>query len=99
MDNLETSNSSNQVDPKYNPNYLLDFVIEKLNLKNDAALARTLGITPPVLSRIRHGKFPIGATILIAIHEETGMRVRELRHLMGDSGQQHRESAEDAEGT
>lgn len=97
MDNPETPINSNQADPKYNPNYLLDFVIEKLNLKNDAALARTLGITPPVLSRIRHGKFPIGATILIAMHEETGMKVRELRRLMGDNDQQPQKSDERTE--
>lgn len=88
MDDLKTPINSNQTDSKYNSNYLLDFVIEKLNLKNDAALARTLGITPPALSRIRHGKLPIGATILIAMHEETGMKVRELRRLMGDLGQE-----------
>lgn len=88
MDDSKTSAKSDQADTKYNPNYLLDFVIEKLKLKNDAALAKALGITPPVLSRIRHGKFPIGATILIAMHEETGMKVRELRRLMGDLAQE-----------
>jgi lipid II:glycine glycyltransferase (peptidoglycan interpeptide bridge formation enzyme) len=93
MDNLETPINSNQADPRYNPNNLLDFVIKKLNRKNDAALARTLGITPLVLSKIRHEKFSISATILIAMHEETGMRVRELRQLMGDCCQQHRETA------
>jgi DNA-binding transcriptional regulator YdaS (Cro superfamily) len=87
LDDLKIPINSNQADPKYNPNYLLDFVTEKLKLKNDAALARALGITPPVLSRIRHGKVPIGATIWIAMHEETGMTVRELRRLMGDRGQ------------
>jgi len=87
MNDVGTQGTGNQADKKYSPNYLLDFVIEKLDLKNDAALARTLGITPPALSRIRHGKFPIGATLLIAMHEETGMKVRELRRLMGDDGQ------------
>jgi transcriptional regulator with XRE-family HTH domain len=84
MDDVAAHGTGDQANGKYSPNYLLDFVIDKLNLKNDAALARTLGITPPALSRIRHGKFPIGATLLIAMHEETGMKVRELRRLMGD---------------
>jgi transcriptional regulator with XRE-family HTH domain len=87
MDDVKADVTSDQTDKKYSPNYLPDFVIARLDLKNDAALARKLGITPPALSRIRHGKFPIGATLLIAMHEETGMKVRELRSLMGDEVQ------------
>jgi hypothetical protein len=50
MDDVAAHGTSDQANGKYSPNYLLDFVIDKLNLKNDAALARTLGITPPALS-------------------------------------------------
>ena len=34
----------------YDPNHLLDSLIEKLNLKNDAALSRALEVAPPVIS-------------------------------------------------
>jgi hypothetical protein len=78
----------------YSPNRLLDFVIDKLSLKNDAALARTLGIPAPVISKIRHGRLSIGATLLIAMHEETECTIRELRDVMGDRRQKFRISPE-----
>lgn len=68
----------------YDPNRLLDALIERLNLKNDAALSRTLEVAPPVISKIRHGRLPIGASMLIRMHEETGLNIKELRELMGD---------------
>lgn len=68
----------------YDPNRLLDTLIERLNLKNDAALSRTLGVAPPVISKIRHGRLPVGASMLIRMHEETGLNIKELRELMGD---------------
>lgn len=70
--------------PSYDPNRLLDAIIERLHLKNDAALCRVLEVQPPVISKIRHGRLPVGASILIRLHEETGLHVRELRDLMGD---------------
>lgn len=68
----------------YNPNHLLDSLIAKLQLKNDAALARVLEIAPPVLSKVRHNKLPVGASLLIRAHEVSGMPIRDLRDLMGD---------------
>jgi plasmid maintenance system antidote protein VapI len=66
------------------PGHLLDTLIEKLKLKNDAALARELEVAPPVISKLRNGRLPVGATILITMHEVTGMTVADLRALMGD---------------
>lgn len=68
----------------YDPNRLLDALIEKLRLKNDAALSRALEVAPPVISKIRHGRLPVGASMLIRMHEETGLSIAELRQLMGD---------------
>lgn len=68
----------------YNPNYMLDFVLGKLQLKNDAALARVLEVAPPVISKIRHHRLPVGATMLIRIHEVSGLSIRDIRDLMGD---------------
>lgn len=68
----------------YNPNHLLDVLIEKLELKNDAALSRALAVAPPVISKIRHRRLPVGASLLIRMHEVTDMSIRELRDLMGD---------------
>ncbi|MGK5049697.1 hypothetical protein ACQ4WP_27970 [Janthinobacterium sp. GB4P2] len=58
---------------------LLDAVTAKLQLKNDAALSRALEVAPPVISKIRHGRLPIGATILIRMHEVTDIAIRELK--------------------
>ena len=66
----------------YNPDNLLDSLIERLNLKNDAALSRALEVAPPVISKIRHNTLPIGATILIRMHEISDFSIRELRELM-----------------
>ncbi|MFC7519080.1 hypothetical protein ACFQUU_29185 [Herbaspirillum sp. GCM10030257] len=87
---MDANENDPQTDIKYDPNRLLDIVIKKLNLKNDAALARTLEVAPPVLSKIRHGRLPVGATLLIAMHEETGLSIRELRDLMGDRRNKYR---------
>ena len=68
----------------YNPNGLLDCLVERLLLKNDAALSRLLNVAPPVISKIRHYRLPVGASILIRMHEVSGLSIRDLRYLMGD---------------
>lgn len=70
----------------YNPNYLLDELIKRLNLKNDAALSRALEVAPPVISKIRHNTLPIGATILIRMHEISEISIRELREMLAYPG-------------
>ena len=80
----------------YDPNNLLDSLIEKLHLKNDAALSRALEVAPPVISKIRHRALPVGASLLIRMHEVTQMSIRELRALMGDRRKNYRFS--DAQG-
>lgn len=74
----------------YNPNHLLDRLIEKIGLKNDAALSRKLEVAPPVISKIRHHRLPVGSSLLIRMHEVSGMSIRELRELMGDRRNKYR---------
>lgn len=69
---------------QYNPSRLLDTLISNLRLKNDAALARVLEVAPPVISKIRHHRLPVGASLLIRMHEVSGLSIRDLRYLMGD---------------
>ena len=80
----------------YNPNHLLDILLGKMQLKNDAALSRMLEVAPPVISKIRHHRLPVGASLLIRMHEVTGMSIRDLRDLMGDRRTKYRLS--DAQG-
>jgi len=69
---------------RYDPDQLLASLIGRLNLKNDAALSRALEVSPPVISKIRHRTLPVGASLLIRMHEVTELSIRELRELMGD---------------
>ena len=80
----------------YNPSRLLDTLREKMQLKNDAALSRALEVAPPVISKIRHRALPVGASMLIRMHEVTDLSIRELRDLMGDRRTKYRLS--DAQG-
>jgi len=66
------------------PGALLDHLLKNLGLKNDAALARVLEVQPPVISKLRHCRLPVGATMLIRMHEVTDISIKELRALMGD---------------
>ncbi len=52
FENQDSSRLADQL--AYDPNNLLDTLIEKLHLKNDAALSRALEVAPPVISKIRH---------------------------------------------
>lgn len=74
----------------YQPNRLLDTLIKELHLKNDAALCRTLQIGPPLISKIRHGRLPVSASILIRMHETTGRSIHELRQVLGDRRAKYR---------
>ena len=77
----------------YNPNQLLDMIHQKMQLKNDAALSRLLEVQPPVISKIRHRRLPVGASMLIRMHEVSDLSVAELRDLLGDRRQKYRLSA------
>lgn len=68
----------------YDPDHLLGSLINRLKLKNDAALSRALEVAPPVISKIRHRRLPVGASLLIRMHEVTSLSIEELRQLMGD---------------
>ena len=68
----------------YDPNRLLDNLLERLQLKNDAALARSLDVAPPLISKIRHRRLPVGASLLIRMNEVSGLSIQELRRIMGD---------------
>lgn len=74
----------------YKPEILLDAIIVELGIRNDAALSRRLEVAPPVISKIRNKTLPIGATLLIRIHEETGWTIKEIRSKMGDNREKFR---------
>ncbi len=69
---------------KYDPNKLFNALLDRLRLKNDAALSRVLEVAPPLISKVRHAKLPLSSSFLIRIHEVSGLNIKELRDLMGE---------------
>lgn len=54
---------------------LLDLAAKKIGARNDAQLARGLGMQPATISNIRAGRVVIGATVAVRIHEVTDIPV------------------------
>jgi hypothetical protein len=74
----------------YNPNRLIDALIHHLGLKSDGALSRKLKVAKSVIKNIRHGHIPVGASMLMWMHEATGISINELRALLGDRRSKYR---------
>lgn len=68
----------------YNPATLLDALARHLQLTSDHALSRKLKVTRQVIDNIRSGTLPVGASMLLWMHEASGISIDELRRLMGD---------------
>lgn len=63
-------------------NALLDKVLKLAGLKNDAALSRALEVAPPVISKIRHGHLPVGASFAIRLYELTNISIAEIKGIL-----------------
>lgn len=71
-----------------NENALLDLAADILKCKNDAALCRALDVAPPVASKIRHARLPVGASMVVKLHETTGMPVADIKAYITHGPQQ-----------
>lgn len=63
---------------------LLDSVKENLGLETDADLCRFLGVFPPVVAKTRSGVLPVGANMILRLHEKVGMPVAEIRQALAE---------------
>jgi hypothetical protein len=70
--------------PHYDPEALLDTLMRILDARNDRQLAGKLWVQASQICKIRKRRVPVAATLLISMHEETGLSIRQLRALMGD---------------
>lgn len=68
----------------YDPNRLLDALLQHFNLRSDQALSRRLKVARNVLRRVRNGELPVGASLLMWMEEASGIGMAELRRLLGD---------------
>lgn len=69
----------------YNPDALIDYLQSQLDVKNDFGLAKKLKLSPASISKIRHRVTPVTADTLLTMHDVSGLTIKELRVLMGDS--------------
>lgn len=69
----------------YQPMVVIDVVKKRLGAENDLQLGAMLEISKNTISKIRHRKMAIGAAMLLAMHETSGISIKELKHLMGDT--------------
>lgn len=63
---------------------LLDFLKKEYKLKNDAALAKALGIKPPTISKLRANRQTMSAEMKIIIHKKTGMSIADIESFLGE---------------
>jgi len=72
-----------------NPHPLFDFLIKEYSLKNDAALARALKISPIDISKIRKyadskdKRYRVSARIMIIVHKRSGMSIEDIEEMVG----------------
>lgn len=71
-----------RVTVKYYPGRVLDAAIKALGGRCDADLARALTVAPPLISKVRRQRSYLTDALLIRIHEESGLSIKELKALM-----------------
>lgn len=58
---------------------MLDMLMEYCGLQYDSALARALGVAPPVISKIRRRRLPIGPALRVRILKITDASISDLQ--------------------
>ena len=62
---------------------LFDHLRAVHGIVSDADLARKLDVAPPVISKMRKGAIPLGASLMLNIHETFSTPIAEIRDLAG----------------
>lgn len=73
---------------KYKPAYFLAQMIKAAGTSCMEELALEVEIDPALLCKMRQGYIPIRGQHLLKFHELTGISVKELRTILGDSNEQ-----------
>lgn len=69
----------------YTPDNLLNFLREELRVTSDIELCKCLNVSPPIISKYRNKVIMINVNFLLRAHEKTGVPIKKLRELMGDT--------------
>ncbi|WP_240317752.1 hypothetical protein [Janthinobacterium lividum] len=62
---------------------LVERLLNYMGLRNDACLARELGVPPFKISKLRKSGSAVDTDMLIRMHEASGLSIGELRALAG----------------
>lgn len=65
--------------PGYDPNKLLDTLRTVLGVQTDYALAMRMEVPPMMISKIRNLHSPVTASVLLRMHDVSGVAVNMLR--------------------
>jgi DNA-binding transcriptional regulator YdaS (Cro superfamily) len=68
--------------PAHDTAYFLDFLIAYMGLRSDAELGRLIAAGPSHICLIRQGRLSVSATLLVRIHDATGIGIQALRKLL-----------------
>ena len=74
----------------YDPNRLFDTLTQRLGVNSDKALSQKLKMTKSVVAGIRQKRLPVGASLIMGIHEATGISISELKRILGDRRRKYR---------
>lgn len=69
---------------QYTPELFIEGLMRRLGARTRSALARAVGVSPSIVSKIWHRRLAVSGEILLQVHEATGIPIRELRRMMGD---------------
>lgn len=58
---------------------LLDAIIKEFELKNDAHLAKKLGVMPSRISKMRHGALSVTDSFILVVYDKTGWSIERIR--------------------
>ena len=79
----------------YDSNHLLDSILDKLCLPDDAALCEALDVDESVISDLRELRREVDAALLIRMHELTDISIAGLRNILGDRRRKARFAGEE----
>lgn len=68
---------------EYNPGALLDHLSDVCKVPNDSQLARRIGVSAPIICKIRKKQHAITGDLLVRMWDLTGVDVDKLREIAG----------------
>lgn len=69
---------------EYDPQLLLNSLMERMHLTGDGELAKRLRMDKRLLGQIRERRLQISGSMLIQMQEASGITIAELRRILGD---------------